>query len=130
MVGNVKETVNFYETHLGFEVTMAVPASEDNVRTDLETDEEIVYTLVERDGVEIMFQEAESLRSDVPAFSDSAIGGSICLYIDVEDIEVFYEALSDDAEVVKELDTTWYGMKEFYIRDINGYILGFAEESV
>ncbi len=22
---------------------------------------------------------------------------------------------------------TWYGMKEFYVKDINGYILGFAE---
>ncbi|ELY93550.1 hypothetical protein C482_19169 [Natrialba chahannaoensis JCM 10990] len=129
MVDSVKETVAFYEAHFGFEVTMAVPASEDNIRTNLETDEEIVYTLLERDGVEIMFQEAESLRSDVPAFSDSAVGGSVCLYIEVEDIEAFYESLADDVEVVTELNTTWYGMTECYVRDINGYILGFAEET-
>lgn len=30
--------------------------------------------------------------------------------------------------MVKELSTTWYGMNEFYIRDNNGYVLGFAEQ--
>ena len=30
--------------------------------------------------------------------------------------------------MVKELSTTWYGMKEFYIYDNNGYVLGFAEQ--
>jgi hypothetical protein len=29
--------------------------------------------------------------------------------------------------MAKELETTWYGMREFYIKDCNGYILGFAE---
>jgi hypothetical protein len=28
-----------------------------------------------------------------------------------------------------KLKLTWYGVKEFYIKDNNGYILGFAEES-
>ena len=26
-----------------------------------------------------------------------------------------------------ELKTAWYGMQEFYLKDPNGYILGFAE---
>ena len=27
---------------------------------------------------------------------------------------------------MKEIDTTWYGQREFYVRDCNGYILAFA----
>jgi len=29
---------------------------------------------------------------------------------------------------VTDLKTTWYGMQEFYLKDLNGYILGFAEK--
>lgn len=36
--------------------------------------------------------------------------------------------LKKKVEIAKELSTTWYGMNEFYIRDNNGYILGFAEQ--
>jgi hypothetical protein len=28
-----------------------------------------------------------------------------------------------------EMQLTWYGVKEFYVKDNNGYILGFAEET-
>lgn len=30
---------------------------------------------------------------------------------------------------VTDLKTTWYGMREFYLKDLNGYILGVAEKS-
>lgn len=29
----------------------------------------------------------------------------------------------------KRITTTWYGQREFYIKDINGYILGFASKA-
>jgi hypothetical protein len=29
---------------------------------------------------------------------------------------------------LKPVYTTWYGQKEFYIKDINGYILGFSSK--
>jgi uncharacterized glyoxalase superfamily protein PhnB len=48
-------------------------------------------------------------------------------YIDVENIEETYKQLEGRVEIAKTLETTWYGMREFYIRDCNGYILGFAE---
>ncbi len=37
------------------------------------------------------------------------------------------DIIKSKAEVVKDLETVWYGMQEFYIKDCNGYILGFAE---
>lgn len=47
--------------------------------------------------------------------------------IEIENLEEFYKSIKDNVDVVKDLFTTWYGMKEFYIRDNNGYILTFAE---
>ena len=47
--------------------------------------------------------------------------------IELENLEDFYKNIKDKVDVAKELFTTWYGMKEFYIRDNNGYILTFAE---
>ena len=47
---------------------------------------------------------------------------------EVEKLEDFYNKIREKVNVVKELSTTWYGMNEFYIRDNNGYILGFSEQ--
>jgi len=52
----------------------------------------------------------------------------VLFYIDVENIKEIYTQLEDHVEIVKALETTWYGMLEFYIRDCNNYILGFGEK--
>ena len=48
--------------------------------------------------------------------------------MDVEGIEEFYQDLKSRNIELTELKTTWYGMQEFYLKDLNGYILGFAEK--
>ena len=47
--------------------------------------------------------------------------------IEVEDIEALYQEIKSKTDVMIELNTAWYGMREFYVKDCNGYILGFAE---
>jgi uncharacterized glyoxalase superfamily protein PhnB len=127
MVKDVKETVEFYKNILGFELVMAVPETQDGVLTEIPTDKKVVYALVKNNSVEIMFQTEKSLKDDVPAFANVHIGASISLYVEVENLEDFYSKAKDKVEIVKDLFTTWYGMKEFYIRDNNGYILCFAQ---
>ena len=128
MVKDVKETVEFYKNNLGFELDIAIPETQDGVLTEIPKDKKIVYAHMKSGGVEIMFQAKESLKEDVPVFADAEIGASVSFYILVEKIEDFYNQVKEKVEVVKELSTTWYGMNEFYIRDNNGYILGFAEQ--
>jgi len=41
---------------------------------------------------------------------------------DIEKTVVFYRDV-----LGFKLETAWYGMQEFYIKDCNGYISGFAE---
>ena len=52
--------------------------------------------------------------------------GSLTFYIDVEDVKQLYAKLKDKVTIIKDMHTTFYGKREFYIRDCNGYILTFA----
>ncbi len=52
---------------------------------------------------------------------------ALSFYIDIEGIKELHEDLKAKNLQITELKTTWYGMQEFYLKDINGYILGFAE---
>lgn len=127
MVKDVKETVEFYKNILGFELVMAVPETQDEILNEIPEDKKVVYALVKNGNVEIMFQAEKSLKEDVSLLKNSNIGASCTFYIELENVEDFYKNIKDKVDVVKELFTTWYGMKEFYIRDNNGYILTFAK---
>lgn len=127
MVKDVKETVNFYVKNLGFKLVMVVPATQDGVLDVIPQDKEVVYALVKNGAVEIMVQSEVSLKEDVPALMDTQIGASCTFYVEVEDLEEFYEEVKGKVDIVKDLFMTWYGMKEFYVRDNNGYILAFAQ---
>lgn len=128
MVKDVKETVDFYKNNFGFELIMAVPETQDGILTEIPEDKKVVYALVKNGDAEIMFQSEESFKNDIPTLKDRQIGASASFYIEVENHEELYNTLKEKVKVVKELFTTWYGMKEFYICDNNGYVLCFAEQ--
>ncbi len=78
-------------------------------------------------NVTFMFQTFESLGSELPAISRQD-GGSLLLYIQTKEIRKFYDQIKDKVTIVKGLEKTFYGATEFAIRDINNYILTFAED--
>jgi uncharacterized glyoxalase superfamily protein PhnB len=127
MVKDVTATVEYYKANYGFILSMAVPESLDGIHEKIEDEKKYLYALMKSGDVEIMFQEAENLRKDVPGLDKKEIGASATFYFEVKGIDELYSALSNKVEVVKEIVTTWYGTREFYVRDCNGYILGFAE---
>jgi uncharacterized glyoxalase superfamily protein PhnB len=116
MVEDVRKTIGFYQDVLGFEVL-----------TTVEDEDEIGFAIMHRDQIEIMFQSRKSLSENVPALTGSAIGASQTLYIEVTGIDQLYEQLRGKVEVVVEMHSTFYGTREFYFKDINGYILSFSE---
>lgn len=125
MVEDVQKTVGFYQEILPFEFGMGVPMDNEVI---MENDREktLRYALVKYENIEIMFQAKESLSEDVPYFAGKEIGASISLYFEIEDVDSFYTKIKDKVETVKDIHTTWYGMREWYITDCNGYVLGFA----
>lgn len=127
---NVKDTVLFYQDILGFKLEMVVPNDKNTIEKDLTKDKIYNYAMMSKDEVFVMFLEEKSLKGDMPLFKNTAQGASLLFYIDVEDINTVYDSLKDKVKIVKKLERTWYGMKEFYIKDCNGYILGFGEKDL
>ena len=130
MVRDVTEAVKFYTEKLGFQLAMLVPEGEKAVETRLVAGKKYVYAMVNRGEVFVMFMSKDVYEEDIPALRGIPVGASLTLYFDVDHLDGLYASLKGKGvEVVKDLSATWYGMKEFYIRDCNGYILGFAERT-
>ncbi|WP_335955720.1 VOC family protein [Acinetobacter guillouiae] len=127
-VTDIKKTTVFYTENLGFNLIMAVPESQDGIDQTFLENKEYVYALVQRDNVEFMFQRSDTFKNDVVFSKGLAIGATVFFYMEIEGINEFYLALKHKNLQLTELKTTWYGMQEFYLKDLNGYILGFAEK--
>ena len=85
--------------------------------------------MVQRDQVAFMFQQRNSLVEEMPALAGCDIGASLTLYIELEGVDALYESLRDKADIIKPPQTTFYGRRELYLRDCNGYILALTEEA-
>ena len=79
------------------------------------------WACVARDGVELMF----ALPNAHIPFVKPAFTGS--LYFQSTDVDALWLTLKDAATVVYPLEDFDYGMREFAIRDLNGYLLQFGE---
>ena len=124
-VRDVRETVAYYVKHFGFTIDMAVSEDRSSVGATLVADKEYVWANIMHGEVGFMFQRADILREDIGDFFGE-LGASSTYYIEVEDVDALYEKVKEEVEIVKPLENAWYGMREFYVRDCNGYILGFA----
>ena len=49
------------------------------------------------------------------------------LYVETPDVDALYERLKDRVEVFEGLHDTFYGMREFIIRDVNRFWVTFGE---
>ena len=116
MVEDVNKTVNYYEKVLEFHKIMSVPEKG-----------QLDWAMVFRDNVTIMLQSKKSICEEYPKFKDFPVGSSSNIYIEVTDIDNFYEKIKDKTDIIKKLHTTFYGKKEFAIEDCNGYLFTFAE---
>ena len=115
-VTDINKTIEFY-TLLGFEVAMSVP----------ETGPDLVWAMMVKGNVSMMFQTMESLGEELPEIKRTD-GGSLLLYIKLQGIRAFFEDIKDKVTVLKGLEKTFYGATEFSILDNNKYVLTFAED--
>lgn len=115
-VKDINATIAFYNI-LGFDLAMSVP----------EEGPDLVWAMMVKGNVSIMFQTFESLADELPEISRTN-GASLLLYIKLKGIRAFFEDIKDKVIVLKGLETTFYGATEFTILDINNYVLTFAED--
>jgi Glyoxalase/Bleomycin resistance protein/Dioxygenase superfamily len=94
----------------------------------------IGFTLIEKydDGDEVIFA-LLSLREPADAERRRAISSAprrdADLYVYVDDVDALFRQIGDRGEIVEALHDTFYGMREFIIRDINGFWLTFGQRA-
>lgn len=114
-VKDISQTIDFYK-QLGFTVAATVP-DETNP----------LWVMMNCGKISFMFQTFESLGNELPQVSRND-GGSLLLYIQVNEIRNLYNRINNKVKIIKGLEKTFYGATEFSILDPNGYLLTFAED--
>jgi len=105
-VNNIDDTIRFYRDVLGFECANQMNG----------------WAALQRDQVELTI----SLPNAHEPFEKPTLTGSI--YFNTSDVDALWEQIKDKASVVYPIENFFYGMREFAIRDNNGYILQFGQE--
>jgi uncharacterized glyoxalase superfamily protein PhnB len=116
-VPEVKPCVKFWVERMGFEVTAEVP--------DGET---IGFAMLEKDGVELMYQSYHSIEGDNAAIAEVARKGKTFLYVEVNNLDDVIGVMKG-AEIAMPLRTTFYGMRELGVKDPAGHVITFAQKA-
>jgi uncharacterized glyoxalase superfamily protein PhnB len=114
-VKEIEPCVAFWVERMGFKTTAEVPDGD-----------RLGFVILERDGLEIMYQSFASAEKDAPAAAREINGGRAFLYIEVDDLQSVINAMKG-ANVVLPLRTTFYGAKEIGVKDPAGHVIVFAE---
>lgn len=80
------------------------------------------WAALQKDNVEIMI----SLPNAHAPFEKPILTGS--LYFNSSDVDSLWNEVKDKSFTVYPIENFFYGMREFAIRDNNGYVLQFGEE--
>jgi len=130
LVDDVQNAIEFYIDVLEFTYIMGV---DDDKQLYLEYNktQTLGFAILQKDSTQLMFQSISNANSDLEASlkRDPSIT-NIALYFEIEGFDEFYEKVKSKAKIVNEPRHTFYGMKEFFIEDNSGNIIGFAEKLV
>ena len=108
--------IQFWTEQMGFQKTVEVPEGN-----------KISFAIMEKNGIELMYQSFSSAEKDNAATGAAARKGPSFLYIEVADIDAAQDA-TKGAEIVMPMRTTFYHAKEFGIKDPVGHYLIFAQQ--
>lgn len=106
-VPDVRATVHWY-VELGFQL-----------QRENEEDGNLNWALLTFENSEIMF-DSFGTPSDAPR-------REVDLYIHTGDLARVRENLPGPVEIVEEVHDTFYGMREFILRDLNGFWITFGQ---
>ncbi len=110
----IEPCLPFWTDRLGFEVTARVPHGD-----------RLGFVILQKGGVELMYQTHASLADDLPALVDEVAASTTTMFIEVAGIDAVERALAG-VEVLVPRRTTFYGMDEIFVRATCGSVIGFA----
>ena len=116
IVDAVEPCIRFWIERFGLAPESEVPGE----------DGKLVFAIVKKGDVEIMYQTRASVIADLPAAGPDLIGHSTALFITTEDLDAVERAL-EGVPVVRARHKTFYGSEEIYVREPGGNTVGFAQ---
>ena len=115
LVAEIEPVVKFWE-RVGFAKTVEVPEGD-----------KIGFVILQSGEVELMYQTYTSGASDAgAAIAAEMRKGPTFLYIEVDNLDEALAAMKDVPKVL-EVRTTFYGAREFGVRDPGGHFVTFAQ---
>src|SRR5579859_7175001 len=115
-VEELEPCIKFWTERMGFQKTVEVPEGD-----------KLGFAIVEKDGLELMYQSYASVEKDNPATAEAAKKGPTFLYVDVDTLDDAL-ARASKAEMVMPVRSTFYGAREFGIKDPAGHYVIFAQQ--
>lgn len=115
-VRDMKETIDFYKNSLGFKMGMTFPDANNPEYADLS-----------KDGMVLMVIPAANLGIG----QAEKLGVGVNLYMQIDgDIDEYYDELRKrGVRIAIEIKDEPYGIRDFTVEDINGYLLTFNQIS-
>ena len=107
---DLQATISFYTEILGF-----------TLRGTFEHEGTTIWCRLCKDSVHIMF----SLPNTEMNYGQILLTGSLYIYLD--GVDEFWEKIKDKVEVVYPPENFEYQMREFAVKDNNGYVINFGE---
>jgi uncharacterized glyoxalase superfamily protein PhnB len=114
-VKEIEPVLAFWTDGLGFTKTVEVPEGN-----------KLGFVILEKDGVEVMYQTYASADKDVPSVAADVRKGPTFLYVQVDDLESVKAALKR-AQVYLPERKTFYGATEIGVKDPAGHFITFAQ---
>jgi uncharacterized glyoxalase superfamily protein PhnB len=115
-VRDMKKTIDFYKNSLGFRIGMLFPDADNPEYADLS-----------KYGMVLMFIPAANLG----IVNDEKLGAGVNLYMEIDgDIDEYYAELKEKGvEIAVDIKDEPFGIRDFTVKDINGYQLTFNRPS-
>lgn len=115
LVDRIEPCLPFWTEGLGFSKTAEVPGEGG-----------LVFAMLQKDGIEIMYQTRKSVIDDLPKGHPLKLDGTTVLYIEVESLDAIRE-LAKKHTVYSEEREMFYGATEIGILEPGGHAITFAE---
>jgi len=113
----IEPILPFWVEQLGFTKSVEVPAGD-----------RLAFVILEKDGIEIMYQTHASADKDAPAISAQVRASKTFLYVEVADLAAVKRALTN-ATVYLDERISFYGATEIGVQDPAGHFITFAQMS-
>lgn len=113
-VEEIEPVLPFWMDRLGFTKVAEVPHGD-----------RLGFVILQRGGVEVMYQTRDSVAADIPSLADTPLRGTL-LFVQVDDLDEVARAL-EGIEPVVPRRTTFYGADELIVREPAGNVVTFAQ---